>query len=244
MSDITPEEAWRKFRKQQERLWEPYMRKEHTREFYEMLLDNPGARTTIREIKDELESEEMQRYKSLREEARVLIKRAHEDGELQFEEDKVGPRLVRPQIDSPEFPLITAAEERLYESIQIRERATSAREALSVFKRRGASHMEHWLEEECTRGPDSTTIRTAAGKQLKHLRTARSVLNNQSEITTQKAFENACKERDEPGGSVRKRVQRLGKEVLDVVHLPKHYSGFRGGFERLVEDLWNGSVTE
>jgi len=88
------------------------------------------------------------------------------------------------------------------------------------------------------------TVRVASKTQLRHLKTAREVLQDHPEIDTKDGFEEKCDKQGDPGGSVRRRVQELGKERLDMVHLPSQYTGFSGGFQQLVKDLCTDSLGE
>jgi len=112
--------------------------------------------------------------------------------------------------------------------------------ATSLLKNWSAGRVDLGVDSD--KGVAEATARAATDAQLRHLKTARTVLQSTPEIGTKADFQQACEAREEPGGSVRKRVQELGKDRLDAVHLPSRYTGFDGGFQRLVADLWADSL--
>lgn len=88
----------------------------------------------------------------------------------------------------------------------------------------------------------ASTAEAATSTQLEHLKTARSVLReHRGEIGSRKEWRKHC-----PGSAqaVEKAVQRLADNILNEPFKPRpqHYTGFSGGFQRLVRDLWNGEV--
>ena len=49
---------------------------------------------------------------------------------------------------------------------------------------------------------------------------------------------------DGPGEAIKKGVRRLAQAMLQLDHLPSPYHGFKGGFQKLVHDLIQDTLSK
>jgi hypothetical protein len=144
------------------------------------------------------------------------------------------------EVDTPEAKLNRAAY-YLEQSIQLSQRYAQLSGAIEVMDDYGVAYIEHWFMENAQDEPARRVFEKARGKQLEHLRTARKILKKHPDISAKGDFIEAAGE-DRPGASIIRRVQDLGKIMMERMNTPSCYTGFDGGFQRLVEDIWRGDL--
>lgn len=253
-TELSLEEAWETFRKQQEETWTQQFREEIYREYIDMACHPDGleklreeqravaSRMPDRELFEKARAHFEQAYKS--DGVRFIHpKRGEQEGDLVFEAAPLGSQGHESALKAEEF---------IMKAVDREIRVNAVDEVQSIRHTNGArtllvGHAPLLVDRQDSEDEDSMDSETAikaSATQQRHLITAREVLDANPSISSLDGFVEACESRGAPGGSVRKRVQELGKDILDKVHLPDHYTGFSGGFQRLVEDLWHGTVRE